>query len=58
MLQKNFDIFYSNRLGLIGQRMEQHKQLKQQIEQKKQFDSAKPQLSSKTDEFAAKYRAK
>lgn len=25
IIQKNFDIFYSNRLGLVGQRMEQHK---------------------------------
>lgn len=33
IVQKSFDLFYTNRLGLLGHRMEQQKQLKLQIEQ-------------------------
>lgn len=32
--------------------------MKQQIEAQRQIEEAKPVLSSKTDEFAARYRAK
>ena len=42
----------------MGVRIEAQKQLKKQIENQKQLEAAKPVLSSKTDEFAARYRAK
>ena len=57
-VQKTFEQFYTNRLQLLGQRIEAQKQLKKQIETQKQADLAKPQISSKTEDFAAKYRAK
>ena len=57
-LHKTFELFYTNRLQLQGQRLEQQKLVKQQIEAQRQIEEAKPVLSSKTDEFAARYRAK
>ena len=57
-VQKMFELFYTNRLNLMGLKIEAQKQLKLQIEAQKQMEEAKPQLSSKTDEFAARYRAK
>lgn len=57
-IQKSFEQFYTNRLQLLGLRMEAMRNLKVQIETQKQQEGAKPQLSSKTDEFAARYRAK
>ena len=57
-VHKMFELFYTNRLNLMGLKIEAQKQLKLQIEAQKQMEEAKPQLSSKTDEFAARYRAK
>lgn len=58
LVQKTFNLFYTNRLQLVGQRMDAQRQMRKAMEVQRQIEEAKPIVSSKTEEFAARYRAK
>ena len=57
-LQKHFNSLYINQLQIQGRLMEQQKQQKIAEKMQKNIEDANPKLTQKSNEYAAKYRAK